>query len=318
MQSRRKTIPAACLRIPRLLGALILGLALAGCSIKRIAVNQLGNALASGGSVYSSDDDPELIRAALPFSLKLIESLLAESPEHTGLLMAATSGFTQFSYAFVQVDAEKVELEDVEAADVIRNRARRLYLRARDYGLRGMDVNHPGFAAQLRDNPTETVSAAEREDVAWLYWLAASWGAAISISKDNPQLISEQVIVEALIDRALQLDEAFDQGAIHSFLISYEMVRQGAEGDPAARAQRHFERAIALSKGKLAGPYVTYAESVMIQKQDAKTFQSLLEKALAIDADAVPQSRLMNLIMQNRAKWLLSRLDELFLMTNNP
>jgi len=297
---------------------LILGLALAGCSIKRIAVNQLGNALASGGSVYSSDDDPELIRAALPFSLKLIESLLAESPEHTGLLMAATSGFTQFSYAFVQVDAEKVELEDVEAADVIRNRARRLYLRARDYGLRGMDVNHPGFAAQLRDNPTETVSAAEREDVAWLYWLAASWGAAISISKDNPQLISEQVIVEALIDRALQLDEAFDQGAIHSFLISYEMVRQGAEGDPAARAQRHFERAIALSKGKLAGPYVTYAESVMIQKQDAKTFQSLLEKALAIDADAVPQSRLMNLIMQNRAKWLLSRLDELFLMTNNP
>jgi hypothetical protein len=65
-----------------------------GCSIKRVAVNQLGHALAAGGTTFSSDDDPELIRAAAPFSLKLMESLLAESPRHAQLLTATASGFT--------------------------------------------------------------------------------------------------------------------------------------------------------------------------------------------------------------------------------
>ena len=32
-----------------------------GCSIKRIAVNQVGNALASSGSTFTSDDDPDLV-----------------------------------------------------------------------------------------------------------------------------------------------------------------------------------------------------------------------------------------------------------------
>jgi hypothetical protein len=40
-----------------------------------MAVNKLGNALASGGSTFESDDDPDLVGQALPFSLKLMESL---------------------------------------------------------------------------------------------------------------------------------------------------------------------------------------------------------------------------------------------------
>ena len=70
----------------------------------------------------------------------------------------------------------------------------------------------------------------EKRDVALLYWTAASWGAAISVSKDDPALVSDQLVVEALIDRALELDETFDRGGIHSLLISYEMVRAVKSG----------------------------------------------------------------------------------------
>ena len=54
-----------------------------------MAVNQVGNAPASGGSTFTSDDGPGLVEAAIPFGLKLYESLLAESPRHTGLPLAA-------------------------------------------------------------------------------------------------------------------------------------------------------------------------------------------------------------------------------------
>jgi predicted anti-sigma-YlaC factor YlaD len=120
--------------------------------------------------------------------------------------------------------------------------------------------------------------------------------------------------MEALIDRALELDESYAGGAIHTFLITYEMSRQGAAGDPAARARKHFERAMALSEGKDAGPLVALAEAVTVKKQDVKEFESLLNQALAIDPDSAPDRRMLNLVMQRRARWLLSQKSELFLI----
>ncbi len=284
-----------------------------GCSVKKYTVNKLGDALAKSGAVYASDDDPELIREAVPFSLKLIESLVAESPKHRGLLLAASRGFTQYAYAFVQEEADETEARDLATATALRARSRLLYLRARNYGLRGLEVRHPGFESALREKPKSAVKRiSSAKEVPLLYWTAASWGLAISISKDNPELVADRPIVEALIDRAFELDEGFGQGAIHSFLISYEPSRQGAKGDPLARSRMHFERAVEFSGGKLAGPYVTLAENVSVQKQDRAEFASLLKQALAINPDAEPESRLENLVMQRRARWLLARADDLF------
>jgi predicted anti-sigma-YlaC factor YlaD len=292
--------------------ALVAGL-VGGCSVKKFAINKLGEALSGGGSTFASDDDPELVQAAVPFSLKLMESLLAESPQHLGLLEAACSGFTQYGYAFVKQESDELEDTDLSASEARRQRARRLFLRARGYGLRALEVRHPGIEKHLRSDPVEAVKAARARDVALLYWTAAAWGAAISVAKDDPALVSDQLIVEALIDRALALDEEFDQGAIHGFLISYEMSRQGAPGDPAERARKHFDRAVELSGGKAASPFVSLAESVAVAKQDRAEFQKLLKQALAVDADATPSIRLANLVAQRRARWLLGREDELFL-----
>lgn len=298
------------------LAALSLAVLGSGCSIKRLAINKVGDALAGGGTTFASDDDPELVKAAVPFSLKLMESLLAESPRHQGLLLAACSGFTEYAYAFVQQDADEMEDNDFAAAEEMRARARRLYLRARTYGLRGLEARHPGFEKALRANARTAVSAATVKDVPFLYWTALSWAAAVSLSKDNPDLIAELPLIEAMMDRALALDEAFDHGALHAYFITYEMSRAGTGGDPAARSRQHFERAVALSGGQLAGPMVSFAEAVCVQKQDLKEFESLLRRALAINPDAKPEWRLVNLVMQRRAKWLLSRTDQLFLIAN--
>jgi predicted anti-sigma-YlaC factor YlaD len=211
---------------------LLLALIASGCSFKRLAVNKLGDAWQRAGRGSASEDDPELVRAAAPFSLKLMESLLAESPRHAGLLQATSSGFTQFAYAFVQQDAEEMQSKDFEAAEELRSRARRLYLRARNYGLRGLELQHAGFEKALRAEPVRAVKQTNVKDVPSLYWTAVSWAGAISLSKDRPELIAELPIVEALIDRALVLNESFADGAIHSFLITYEMSRQGGAAIP--------------------------------------------------------------------------------------
>jgi predicted anti-sigma-YlaC factor YlaD len=282
------------------------------CSIKRIAVNKLADALSSSGSTFTSDEDPELVKAALPFGLKLMESLLDENPKHKRLLFATSSYFTQYSYAFVQQAADEMEDKDLAVSDQMRTRARLLYLRARSYGLRALELNYPGFEKALRANPRLAVRRTRVADVPQLYWTAVSW--ALAISPDNPVMIAELPIVEALIDRALELNESYADGAIHSFLIVYEMGRPAAGGDPAARSRKHFQRSMELSRGEQAAPLVSFAEAVCVKKQDLREFEFLLNRALAIDPNNHPESRLSNIVMQQRARWLLSRKEELFLI----
>ena len=288
-------------------------MAITGCSVRKFAINKLGDSLANSGTTFASDNDPEFVGQAIPFSLKLIEGLLAESPTHRGLLFAAASGFTQYSYAYVQQSAEQVETEDVTKSGVLAERARNLYLRARDYGLRGLETKHRGFSVSLHESPRAAARTAKAGDVPLLYWTAVAWGAAIALSKDRPDLVAQQPQVEALIDRAYELNPDYEHGVIDQFLISYESARQGAKGDFAARCREHFDRAVALSNGQLASPYVAYAETVSVQKQNRGEFEMLLKQALAVDPDSRAEWRLSNLVMQRRARWLLSREGELFL-----
>jgi len=295
---------------------LVLALAggLAGCSsVKRAAVGTLADTLAGGGNAYASDEDPELIRQAVPFSLKLMESTLEQTPRHKALLEACCRGFTQFAYGFVFQEADETESSDYAKAEALRVRGRKLLLRARGYGLRGLEVSHPGFAGALAKDPVAAVAQLKADEVGLAYWTAACWGAAISVSKDDPELIGQLPQVEALIDRALALDEGFGAGSIHGFLISYEMLRQGQKGDPTPRARAHYDRAVVLSKGLSAGPHVTWAESVCVTNRDGAGFDEALAKALAIDPNAAPASRLENILMQRRARWLQERRDELFI-----
>ena len=290
----------------------LLPLVVTGCSVKKFAINKLGDSLANSGTTFASDDDPDLVGQALPFSLKLMDGLLAESPTHRGLLFAASSGFTEYAYAYVQQDADTIENQDFAKATALRIRARHLYLRARDYGLRGLEVKHPGFEQSLRRDSRAAVHSATARDVPLLYWTAVSWGAAISLSKDSPDLVADQPIVEALIDRAFELNPNFDSGAIHGFLITYESARQGAGGDFASRSRSHFEAEVELTGGQLAAPYVALAETVSVSKQNRAEFESLLHRALAVDPDRRLEWRLNNLITQRRARWLLARENEFF------
>jgi len=299
----------------RYAGLAATALLLAGCSARRLAVRAAANALAGGVDIYASDDDPELVREALPFGLKTIEALLAQDPQNRKLLFAAASGFTQYAYAFVQQEADFVEASDLARATELRARARRMYLRALAYGWRALEVDFPGLRARLQADPGQAeqiLAGLRKEHVPALYWTASSWAAAIALAKQDAELAADLASVEALMRRALALDEGYAMGSIHDFFIAYEGSRTSVGGSE-AKARQHLERALALSQGKRAGPLVSFAESVDVAKQDRAEFERLLNQALAIDPDAAPAQRLANLIAQRRARWLLGRADELFI-----
>ncbi len=286
----------------------VVGLGGPGCS--GVATGLVADALSGSGSSYASDNDPELIEASAPFGLKTMETVLVSKPEHRGLLTALTSGYVQYAYGFIYEKAHVIEPKDYKASEVLKKRAQNLFLRARDYGMRGLAVEHDDFAARLRADPDATLAETDVDDVALLYWTAASWSLAISSGGLEPRLVVDLPLAGKMVERALTLDEDWSDGALHDFMVSYETSRPG--GDLAA-ARKHFDRALELNGGRRAGTYLGYAEGVAVQQQDVKLFRSLIDKALAVDVDSHPDDRLVNVIMQRRARRLLARIDDLFL-----
>ena len=107
-----------------------------GCgTLRRAALGDIASIFSgpSGSNVFVEDDDPELIRDALPFVLKTYEARLASDPKDRDLLLATADGFVKYANAFVHAEADRSEDVDFRRAQHLRRRATKLYLRGRNY-----------------------------------------------------------------------------------------------------------------------------------------------------------------------------------------
>ena len=259
----------------RLLALAIAASVCAGCSIKKMAINGLADTLAASGDSFASDEDPDLIRDAVPFSLKTIESLLVEVPEHQGLLLTACSGFTQYAYAFVQTDAELIEPRDYEASVAGRERALKMYQRALGYCLRRVELTHQGFRAAVEKDPVAAVAGVLERGSAGALLDRSCLGSGRLGRIGKPELLNQLPIVRAIMARALELDETYERGGIHDVLISLDSLPE-AMGGSVQNARRHFARSVELSTGQSASPYVSLASGISVAEQNRAEFEELL------------------------------------------
>jgi predicted anti-sigma-YlaC factor YlaD len=275
----------------------------------------MANAVSSSGaSTLESNKDVELVVGAIPAFLTLYEGMLEIVPKHQGLLTQLSQGYTSYTYLGIQQDLDRAKDADYRLADKLRSRAKWLYLRGNEYGLRGLEGAHRGFTAMLSREPAEAVRVLKKKDLPLIYWTAASLGLAISSSRDDAAMIARIPEVEALIDRGLELDETWREGAFHEFAIVLEAAKPGTVDYEAI--SRHYNRAVELSNGTSASVHVTYAQSVSVPRQSSAEFREMIEKALAVDLDEPKHKRLPNELARRNADWLLERIDELFLNPN--
>ena len=286
---------------------------LPGCALaKRKAVGMVASTLASSGDVFTRDDDPELVGAAIPFGLKLYESLLDSAPKNRDLLVATCSNFTQYGVAYIETEAAVLgEAQHHDEVAHLNARALKLYLRAKGYCMRALELRFPGIGQKLLTDPVPALAKAEKKDVPLLYWTAASWGSAIALGLDRPEIAIDMPVVRALAERAIALDDTWSKGALHEMFISLDSLPEALGGSP-EKARQHFSRAVELQKGIYPGPYVALATGVSVPAQNREEFEKLLQTALAIDPEKDPSMRLVTLVQQRRARALLDHIDTMF------
>lgn len=285
--------------------ALVSGLCLLGaCSPRMLIVNGLADQLAGQGR--QQEDDLVLAREASAFYLKLSESVLRQTPDHLKLTEAVAGGFTQYAYAFVAFEAERIESRDAKAAQKLRERAARLYLRAHRHAMTALEKETPGFALALARPSAAEWPRLNDDQVGVAYWAAASWGGYISLSKDHPDVVADLPLAIRLAQLAWQKQPDHGDGALASLMGTFEAARPGGS---ARQAAAYFDQAITLGGGRNAGALVAKAEGVALPAGDRAAFEALLRQALQAGAAS---HDLTGEVMRERAQWLLDSADDLF------
>lgn len=291
---------------------------ISSCAVDKTVINMFGNAAADafskpGGTVFTGENDPELVGESMPFALKLYETILEQTPEHSGLLLSTGSAYIMYANAYLQGPAGMLPSTEFDKREHLLKRSKNLYLRGRDMVLKGLEIRHRNFTNNLFQNKTnEALSMLNKDDVPYLYWISAGWTAAFSVDADL-ELSMGLPYVFLMVQKALALDPDYSSGALHDFLISFYASMPAHLGGNPELAFRHFELALAASGTNSASPFVSLASSIYITRQDKIKFIELMEQALAINADKVPSMRLANILSQRKARWYLDHTADFFI-----
>jgi predicted anti-sigma-YlaC factor YlaD len=311
---RRRPAPAA-------VAALVLVVLLGGCSIEKLALKKVAGMLSgpSSADVFSSDNDPDLVGQALPFAIKLYESLLASLPNHAGLRLRTGSLYIMYANAFVETPADTTPRSELETKEYLLARAKNLYLRGRDMLFVSLERKNPAIRAQLKDRRYKDAMAPfDKGDAALLYWTALGWLAAFSVDPFDMTLGQTVPQTRAMIERVAELEPDFGHGSLDSFYVGYYGSLPDYLGGDPAKAREYFAKARAGAGKTDTSSLLALATTVCVKEQNAAEFKDLLGRVLAFDPESSPADRLINTLNRRKARWLLAHIDDFFIEQERP
>ncbi|MBN2738322.1 MAG: TRAP transporter TatT component family protein [Spirochaetales bacterium] len=288
---------------------------LGACSWQQLAVDSVAGMLGSEESlVFLGEDDPDLVGEALPFGLKLYESLLEQSPKNPSLLLTTAKAFALYAFGYVQFKAE-METDDYKEQEYLLKRAKKLFLRGRHYIFQALDLRYPGFSNSVFDPQNiSLIGDIKNQDLPYLYWGASCWLGAFSTDSFDMEMLLSLKIPLIMLERCLEINPSYDSGGIFDILISYYGSLPVEMGGSEEKARESFKSSIEISKGYKAAPYMNLALTVCISRQYYDEFKSLLQKVLDLDLEKSPENRLLNRLAQKKAAWYLEHLEDFFLL----
>lgn len=271
-----------------------------GCSIERLAVRSTIGLIENSLEATEEETDLILAEQSIASNLKLLEGMIKSDPNNRHLLLLATRGFTSYALGFVEKENP--------------DRAEALYMRARDYGLRGLRQNREFDRAF--DKPFEEFEAAVARlpdrDIPLLFWTANAWAGAIQQNIGDPRSLANLPRVEAMMNVVLERDEEYYYAGPHLFFGMINSIKPAMFGGNTQRGREHFERALELTDNRFLIIKVLYAESYAVQTLNDELFTKLLNDVIEADLDILPEQKLVNTVAQQRAAALLERKDSLF------
>ena len=248
----------------------------------------------------AKQSDPAVVTAGTPAYLMLLDGLIEASPDNAKLLLAGCQAYSTYASLLI------TEAEQAGTGA--------LYARAREYGFRALSTRADLRGALSGTLPQFSLMLQRfgKEDVPALFCTASSWARWTASNLDNLEAVAELPLLEATMERILELDESYSYGSPHLLVGTYLAAKPAVLGGDMAKAKEHFDRALALADGKFLPAKVLYAKYYVRRIQDRELFVRTLEEVLSSPLDTIPELTLSNAVAKEQAKELLEKTDEYF------
>ena len=244
--------------------------------------------------------DLELAENAIPANLVLMEGLLKNDPWNKQLLTTLSIGFNGYSMLFVEDDNP--------------DRASKLYLRARDYGIsslgnKGVGMKNPGI--KIEDLQVKLKAMGKKEFEA-LFWTAISWNAWINLNLDKPAALAQLGLSQACLERVMEIDPNYLHGLPYILKGVSLSARPKMFGGDVKQARNYFEKALELSDRKFFLAQYYFARYYAVMAQDKQIFFKLIQEIINENPYELKDVCLLNRAVQLKAKRLKKVADEFF------
>lgn len=237
--------------------------------------------------------DIDLVCEGAPAYLLMIDSMLVSSPKDKNLLVIASQSYSAYAAALN------------ECGDTEEKRIAKIAGKAHLYGLRLLRQYLPldkGLNDQLFN---ENLARLDKGDVPGIFWGTYGWLSWVRSQKGSPASIADIVVIEKIMARLLEIDESYQGGSLHLFFGGYHAAKPAMFGGRPDLSKMHFEKALALSKGRFLLTQTTYAETLARTTMDQELHDRLLREVLAFPVESAPEFGLSNRIAINKAQRLL-------------
>ncbi len=282
-------------------------LAVSGCSIDKMAADNMVPVLRRTDDKFERSRTPKAARQAGPGLLFTLDGLVETSPENGELLVLAAQMNATFAFAFIEDEDEEW--------------AKELYDKARDYARRALAVEDedllkefedPGKLQALRD-ALKVGTRIDEDTLPAAFWLGFAWGSRINLDRTDEKLLGQLGLVDNLMAHVLAKDEKFFNAGPHLyFAVRYAALAAAMGGNP-EKALEHFKAVDRITQNRhLMSKFLRakfYSCSMMAKNQKGawEDFLSTLEEVVKAKDDLWPEQRLANEVARAKAKKLLAR-----------
>ena len=253
----------------------------------------------------------EIVEFALPLSFESQKRKIQKNPNNQLFYLNAAKSRVQFAYGILIEKADRLMFEDYYKSREYYNESLELFMISKNYLLIALELRHIDFVDKMKNKKQIDF---DEKDIDYLYWLSGSMAGTIQASQGDPRYLVDLSNIKWLIENAYSINPDWENGSLHAAMMSVYLNDLSGNKNSEKLALEFFDKAEKAAQGLNASIYVTLAENYAVSKQDKKFFLELLEQAISIDLNKNKKLKQSNRLAQSRAKWLITRVDELFYM----
>jgi len=283
--------------------------------LNKIALSSFGDIFETASYAVEEEKDLDIVKPAILSNAKLLEGLLKTDPENVKIATLSIKSLFFTSFSYLESEYEKYQFSDFKKAENYKKRASDVYRRAFLYGEHIIedecsDIN--SIENTTYNTFINCIDDLDHDLKEMIFWMGFAWSKYIFLNSDKAKHVGQLSKLLYMMNWVEKYDEGIHFGSLYIFYgVYYASMPKTLGGDP-VKSLMYFKKANDFNSGSNLMVNLFKAQYYTRQVLDREMFKNELDYVISYNGNHDPRLGLINSLSKQKAKTLLSQIDEYF------